>query len=88
MILVSVKRSILTVRRYIGYLATHERYFLGLDTLPLLLGITVYCYFWPGRYLRYDLKEPAEGLPEHEEMGTIDNRTIGVRDPEEGKHVA
>ena len=42
--------------RYIGYLATHERFFLGLDTLPLFLGITVYTYFWPGRYLRYDLK--------------------------------
>jgi hypothetical protein len=43
--------------RYIGYLATHERFFLGLDTLPLFLGITVYTYFWPGRYLRYDLKK-------------------------------
>jgi hypothetical protein len=28
-----------------------------LDTLPLFLGITVYTYFWPGRYLRYDLKK-------------------------------
>jgi hypothetical protein len=33
------------------------RFFLGLDTLPLFLGITVYTYFWPGRYLRYDLKK-------------------------------
>lgn len=37
--------------RYIGYLATHERYFLGLDTLPLFLGILTYTYFWPGRYI-------------------------------------
>ena len=37
--------------RYIGYLATHERYFLGLDTLPLLIGISTYMFFWPGRYL-------------------------------------
>ena len=24
---------------------------LGLDTLPLLLGIAIYVPFWPGRYL-------------------------------------
>ncbi|CAD6568828.1 MAG: hypothetical protein TREMPRED_004789 [Tremellales sp. Tagirdzhanova-0007] len=38
-------------RAYIGYLATHERYFLGLDTLPLWLGITTFTYFWPGKYI-------------------------------------
>lgn len=49
---------------YIGYLATHERFFLGLDTLPLLLGVATYVVFWPGRYLtpgsRVDAQSPID----------------------------
>lgn len=71
---------------YIGYLATHERYFLGLDTLPLLLGILVYCYFWPGRYLRYDLKDPNDALPEHEALENTDMAMTDLGEPQGGKH--
>lgn len=39
---------------YISYLSTHEGYFLGLDSLPLLLGIATYIFFWPGNYLQFD----------------------------------
>ena len=44
-------RTSLIMNRYIGFLATHERYFFGLDTLPLWLGISVYVLFWPGAWL-------------------------------------
>ena len=70
--------------RYIGYLATHERFFLGLDTLPLFLGITVYTYFWPGRYLRYDLKKEdmemertsQDGSATTPQHGTVEEQKI------------
>ena len=70
--------------RYIGYLATHERFFLGLDTLPLFLGITVYTYFWPGRYLRYDLKKgdmdmertSQDGSATTPQHGTVEEQKI------------
>ncbi|WVR05957.1 hypothetical protein IAU60_002984 [Kwoniella sp. DSM 27419] len=52
----SIFRTVELSQGYIGYLATHERYYLGLDTLPLLLGIATYCYFWPGRYLHFPKK--------------------------------
>ncbi|KIR37185.1 integral membrane protein [Cryptococcus deuterogattii MMRL2647] len=49
----SVYRTVELSQGYVGYLAIHERYFLGLDCLPLLLGIATYVFFWPGRYLRF-----------------------------------
>jgi len=54
-----------------GYLATHERYFLGLDTLPLFLGVSVYVWFWPGKYLTPETRvAPSDTLPTPEgEMG-------------------
>ncbi|KAK4686239.1 hypothetical protein P7C73_g3894, partial [Tremellales sp. Uapishka_1] len=52
----SVYRTVELSQGYIGYLATHEGFFLGLDTLPLFLGITVYVYFWPGKYLMPETK--------------------------------
>ncbi|EGO27925.1 hypothetical protein SERLADRAFT_462197 [Serpula lacrymans var. lacrymans S7.9] len=33
-----------------GYLLTHEVYFYCLDSLPLLIGISIYILFWPARY--------------------------------------
>ncbi|OXG79187.1 integral membrane protein [Cryptococcus neoformans A2-102-5] len=39
---------------YVSYLSSHEGYFLGLDSLPLLLGIATYIFFWPGNYLHFD----------------------------------
>lgn len=47
----SVYRTVELSQGYIGYLATHERYFLGLDTLPLWLGICSYTFIWPGKYI-------------------------------------
>ncbi|WVQ70918.1 hypothetical protein IAR50_000443 [Cryptococcus sp. DSM 104548] len=52
----SVYRTVELAQGYVGYLATHEAYLLGLDSLPLLLGIAAYCWFWPGRYLRLGRK--------------------------------
>ncbi|ODN84436.1 hypothetical protein L202_00386 [Cryptococcus amylolentus CBS 6039] len=50
----SVYRTVELAQGYVGYLATHEAFLLGLDSLPLLLGIASYAWFWPGRYLRFD----------------------------------
>ncbi|KAK8866017.1 hypothetical protein IAR55_001168 [Kwoniella newhampshirensis] len=52
----SVYRTVELSQGYVGYIATHERFYLGLDTLPLLLGIAVYTYFWPGAYLTFPRK--------------------------------
>ena len=54
----------MTRYRYVGYLATHERFFLGLDTLPLFLGITTYTWFWPGKYLTPETRAIKEVAPE------------------------
>ncbi|WWC86355.1 uncharacterized protein L201_001228 [Kwoniella dendrophila CBS 6074] len=50
----SVFRTVELSQGYDGYLATHEAYFLALDTLPLFLGVATFCYFWPGKYLHFD----------------------------------
>ncbi|KIJ67542.1 hypothetical protein HYDPIDRAFT_186269 [Hydnomerulius pinastri MD-312] len=34
-----------------GYLMTHEVFFYILDPLPLLLGIAIYIFYWPSKYL-------------------------------------
>lgn len=39
---------------------------MGLDTLPLFLGILTYCYFWPGRYLTPETRILPDG-ESHEE---------------------
>ncbi|KAJ7240330.1 RTA1-like protein [Mycena haematopus] len=36
---------------YVGFLATTERFFYGLDTLPLFIAISIYVFFWPGRII-------------------------------------
>ncbi|KAJ7929961.1 RTA1-like protein [Mycena leptocephala] len=36
---------------YDGYLATTERFFYGLDTLPLFIAISTYVVFWPGKFI-------------------------------------
>ncbi|XAO23103.1 hypothetical protein I312_101881 [Cryptococcus bacillisporus CA1280] len=50
----SIYRTAELAGGYISYLSTHEGYFLGLDSLPLLLGIATYVFFWPGNYLHFD----------------------------------
>ncbi|WVQ70919.1 hypothetical protein IAR50_000444 [Cryptococcus sp. DSM 104548] len=50
----SVYRTIELSQGYIGYLATHESFLLGLDSLPLILGVSVYCWFWPARYIQFE----------------------------------
>ncbi|OJA10052.1 hypothetical protein AZE42_07686 [Rhizopogon vesiculosus] len=39
-----------------GYLVTHEVYFYLFDTLPLLIGICVYIFYWPTKYLEDSAK--------------------------------
>lgn len=45
-----------------GFLATTERFFYGLDTLPLFIAIVVYLPFWPGRFI-----PPFTAVEENEE---------------------
>ncbi|KAF5318767.1 hypothetical protein D9619_010878 [Psilocybe cf. subviscida] len=47
----SIFRVIELAQGYHGFLATHEPYFYGLDTLPLFLAIAIYIPFWPGRII-------------------------------------
>ncbi|WVQ70923.1 hypothetical protein IAR50_000448 [Cryptococcus sp. DSM 104548] len=65
----SIYRTIELAQGYIGYIAVHERYYLGLDCLPLLLGVATYMYFWPGRYLKFapEPKKAEEGKEGKEE---------------------
>lgn len=38
---------------------------MGLDTLPLYLGVTVYVWFWPGKYLTPETKiAPSDTVDE------------------------
>ncbi|KAM0755959.1 hypothetical protein T439DRAFT_362017 [Meredithblackwellia eburnea MCA 4105] len=39
---------------YRGYLATHEGYFYLLDSLPLWISMSLFCYFWPPLYVSND----------------------------------
>ncbi|WVQ62090.1 uncharacterized protein L199_000226 [Kwoniella botswanensis] len=73
----SIFRTVELSEGYIGYLATHERYYLGLDTLPLLLGIATYCYFWPGRYLHF----PAKGQVANDQENGMDMTTSEGQQP-------
>ncbi|KAH7923424.1 RTA1-domain-containing protein [Leucogyrophana mollusca] len=41
-----------------GYLMTHEVYFYALDSLPLLIGISTYIFYWPTRY--FEPKTPTD----------------------------
>ncbi|KAH7920174.1 RTA1-domain-containing protein [Leucogyrophana mollusca] len=47
----SVYRVVELSQGYQGYLTTTEAYFYGLDTLPLLVAISAYIPFWPGRFI-------------------------------------
>ncbi|KAI9574466.1 RTA1-domain-containing protein [Boletus coccyginus] len=47
-----------------GYLATTEAFFYALDTLPLIIAISVYALFWPGWIIKDGTKI------EHEESGS------------------
>lgn len=50
----SVFRTVELSEGYSGYLSTHEIYYITLDALPLWLGIVVYAYYWPPRFLHFD----------------------------------
>lgn len=43
-----------------GYLLTHEIYFYLLDSLPLLIGICTYIFYWPSKYLEASVKSVHE----------------------------
>jgi hypothetical protein len=74
----SVFRTVELSQGYIGYLATHERFFLGLDTLPLWLGVTTFVIFWPGKYLT-----PETRIKEEAPVGGVDHEMMGGNgDPE------
>jgi hypothetical protein len=43
---------------YVGYLATHEAFVFGLDTIPLWIGLVVYCWYWPPKILTAETAIP------------------------------
>lgn len=71
----SVFRTVELSQGYIGYLATHERFFLGLDTLPLWLGVTTFVLFWPGKYLT-----PESRIKGEEFMGEEEREMVGTNE--------
>ena len=72
--------------RYIGYLATHEGYFLGFDTLPLWLGIVAYMIFWPGAFVPSirKSKKNAAAPSEAGRSGDVE-MVLGTLEGEEGR---
>nr|ODO03820.1 integral membrane protein [Cryptococcus depauperatus CBS 7855] len=77
----SIYRTIELSQGYVGYIATHERFYLGLDCLPLLFGIATYMYFWPGKYLHFENKpESLEKFPNREEED-LENGNDGYSAP-------
>ncbi|KAF9226284.1 RTA1-domain-containing protein [Gyrodon lividus] len=46
---------------YQGHLATTEAFFYALDTLPLLITISVYIPFWPGKFIENGRKNCGTG---------------------------
>ncbi|KAH7909729.1 RTA1 like protein-domain-containing protein [Hygrophoropsis aurantiaca] len=44
-----------------GYLTTTEGYFYGLDFLPLFIAISVYVFFWPGKFIPKFYSLPLAG---------------------------
>ncbi|CAD6888097.1 unnamed protein product [Tilletia laevis] len=46
---------------YFGNLVTHEPYFLLLDSLPLLIGISPYIFFWPTDLIDETARRTREG---------------------------
>ncbi|GAA5976299.1 hypothetical protein JCM10908_005447 [Rhodotorula pacifica] len=64
----SVFRLIEFSEGYYGYLAVHEGYFYGLDALPLWLAMTLYCFFWPVRFI--DGAREVYCGPEATQVGT------------------
>ncbi|KAJ4470888.1 RTA1 like protein-domain-containing protein [Lentinula aciculospora] len=49
---------------YSGYLSTHEGYFFLLDSLPLWIAMTLYCFFWPTRFInQHEANAAARGTP-------------------------
>ncbi|RSH92801.1 hypothetical protein EHS25_008247 [Saitozyma podzolica] len=94
----SFYRTVELSQGYIGYIATHEIYYLTLDALPLILGIATYVFFWPGQYLTPETRiEPSGqgaelgegagvGAGEHEmeiaQAGGLGARTPGTESVE------
>ncbi|OWT36398.1 integral membrane protein [Cryptococcus neoformans] len=74
----SVYRTVELSQGYVGYLAIHERYFLGLDCLPLLLGIATYVFFWPGRYLHFAPKPKKPKKSKKSKNGVADDVEEGL----------
>ncbi|KAJ3710748.1 RTA1 like protein-domain-containing protein [Lentinula raphanica] len=49
---------------YSGFLSTHEGYFYLLDSLPLWIAMTLYCFLWPSRFInKYESDFSARGTP-------------------------
>ncbi|KAF8554877.1 hypothetical protein OG21DRAFT_1011932 [Imleria badia] len=46
-----------------SYLSNHEAFFYVFDSLPLLIGISAYAFYWPSRYLQPSLSHtPSEAM--------------------------
>lgn len=53
--------------RYNGFLAYHEGYFYSLDSLPLWIAMSLYCFVWPTRFLHSHAQ--TEGVELQKEVG-------------------
>lgn len=61
---------------YTGYLNTHEIYFSVLDTLPLFLAISIYVWFWPGKYLTEETRIIPAEAPAGEVEAPVEGSTV------------
>ncbi|KDQ62161.1 hypothetical protein JAAARDRAFT_30065 [Jaapia argillacea MUCL 33604] len=56
-----------------GYLLTHEIYFYLLDSVPLIIAISVYVPWWPGNYIKPKTSRPEYSMtsltPEPQHLG-------------------
>ncbi|GAA5949407.1 hypothetical protein JCM3765_003399 [Sporobolomyces pararoseus] len=66
---------------YYGYLPTHEGYFYLLDALPLWLAMTLYCFFWPSRFIR-----GSEELIQIENLNLNQEDVMSMGTPNSGNH--
>ncbi|KIK79587.1 hypothetical protein PAXRUDRAFT_834021 [Paxillus rubicundulus Ve08.2h10] len=55
---------------YLGYLITTEAFFYVLDTLPLVVAVSVYAPFWPGRFIK---NEVFDVEPKVSDLGPLES---------------
>ncbi|KAF9514116.1 hypothetical protein BS47DRAFT_1343436 [Hydnum rufescens UP504] len=82
----SVYRTMELSQGYVGPLATNEATFYGLDTLPLWIAVTVYVFFWPGRFIDDHVHPDVSGerpigqVPDGTPARSVDRKTVVAED--------